>query len=334
MIPSSTLRTNRALAIGLYAVIAGVIVALNLLDSPSEFGLLGDVGVTLGVIAAHLYIVSSVYRVLERRLTLVPLFVVAVVVGATACAALTWAVLVVFPGLADPTVPLSAEVINGALNGISLLAVYVLAIRHPDAVEEARLLRVEAELAALRARLEPHFLLNTLNAISGLVREEPDNARDALAALGELLSEALDQGASRTHPVADEVRWLRSYVTLMKARYGDSLEVNWRIGPGADARVVPRLLVQPIVENAVLHGIAAALPGRLDIAAEVDDQRRLVFTVTNTGPAPQVGRRGHGLDLVTRRLALEVPGATFSLSATPDGAEARVVLPASDGQSL
>ena len=204
-------------------------------------------------------------------------------------------------------------------------------LRETGAARQA--LRIGA-LATLSRNFQFSFLQPVLgrNDIEVILR-----SGSAADLLGGLQSLALDVVLTNQAPPTDS---LTPFITHKLSEQPVSL-----IGvPGRldGARDVVQLLgshpvILPTAASSVRTGfdaLTSRLSIRPQIAAEVDDQRRLVFTVTNTGPAPQVGRRGHGLDLVTRRLALEVPGATFSLSATPDGAEARVVLPASDGQSL
>lgn len=122
--------------------------------------------------------------------------------------------------------------------------------------------------------------------------------------------------------MAAEVAWLRSYVTILQARYGDELTVAWSIDPRAEERRLPRLILQPLVENAVLRGIAAALPGRLSISFALDGAGALSVRVANTGSpvGPDVVREGHGLALVKRRLALEAAAAATTLTLGPDAA--------------
>src|SRR5262249_9539583 len=134
------------------------------------------------------------------------------------------------------------------------------AVVYPFAVEGARVrdlealeLRTRAELVRLRAHLEPHFMLNTLNAIAGLVTEEPREARRLLVCLGDLLRDAVQsQGDHET--LEKQVAWLRRYSEILESRHRGALRFEWNVASDCREAVLPRLLLQPLVENAVKHG--------------------------------------------------------------------------------
>ncbi len=282
-------------------------------------GSLSELALTVGAIGAELIAIAAIYGRAERRLAPGAALVATAVAAAALAAALA---LVVAPLAADPGPrdPPGSLAVGGATIGLLLLGLYVLVVRHPRALEEARALRLESELASLRGRLEPHFLLNSLNAIAGLVGEHPTQARRALAALGDLLAEALERAPDRVHTLAAEIAWLRAYVIIFEARYGDGLVVTWDISPEVDALSMPRLLLQPLVENAMLHGIAVAGAGTVAIAARRAG-RTVTIAIASSGPSVSDAdcEPGHGLALVRRRLALELPGATLRIAADPAG---------------
>jgi two-component system sensor histidine kinase AlgZ len=161
-----------------------------------------------------------------------------------------------------------------------------------------------ARLAELQARIRPHFLFNSLNSAIALVREDPAQAETLLEDLSELFRRALvSQGDSAT--LAEEVQLARHYLAIEQIRFGDRLRVQWSIDPRAGSARVPILLLQPLVENAVKHGVEPS-PAGADV--KVSTQRRgsvVVIKVTNTVPAGQ-GRPGHGVaqDNVRDRLRL------------------------------
>jgi two-component system sensor histidine kinase AlgZ len=161
-----------------------------------------------------------------------------------------------------------------------------------------------ARLAELQARIRPHFLFNSLNSAIALVREDPAQAETLLEDLSELFRRALvSQGDSAT--LAEEVQLARHYLAIEQIRFGDRLRVQWSIDPRAGSARVPVLLLQPLVENAVKHGVEPS-PAGADV--KVSTQRRgsvVVIKVTNTVPAGQ-GRPGHGVaqDNVRDRLRL------------------------------
>jgi sensor histidine kinase YesM len=142
----------------------------------------------------------------------------------------------------------------------------------------------EARLAALRMELNPHFLFNTLNAISGLIRRrELDGAIGMLARLGELLRVTLEREAAHQVPLERELSFLRLYLDIERVRFHDRLTVAFDIDPEALDAVVPSLVLQPLVENAVRHGIARRPgPGRIDIRARREGDA-LVVRVQDTG---------------------------------------------------
>jgi len=152
-----------------------------------------------------------------------------------------------------------------------------------------------ARLSELQSRIRPHFLFNTLNTAMALVREEPARAEAILEDLSELFRHALmEPGESAT--LADEIALARRYLEIEQARFGERLRVEWALDDGAGAARLPPLLLQPLLENAVRHGVE---PSETGAQLRISTQRRgeqVVIKVTNTVPAGQ-GRGGHGLAL-------------------------------------
>jgi signal transduction histidine kinase len=141
----------------------------------------------------------------------------------------------------------------------------------------------QARLHALSAGLQPHFLFNALQAISTLVRRRPDDAVRMIAHLGDLLREALRREGQHTVPLREELSVLEHYLAIEGVRLGDRLQVDVAIDQAANDCHVPALLLQPIVENAVRHGLAEhPKGGRITIGARVTGEM-LVLTVEDTG---------------------------------------------------
>ena len=228
---------------------------------------------------------------------------------------------------------------RGALYGFSLaqfhLGLWALAFAYPRAIDEARTrdleteqLRSAAELARLRAHLEPHFLLNTLNAIAGLVTEEPREARRLIGCLGDLLREALhdDDELQTLHA---QVAWLQRYAAILQARHAGALSFEWDIAPGAGGVLLPRLLLQPLVENAVKHGALQRTGGGkvlVRVRWATDDLFECAVEDNGPGAPPGDVRPGaFGLRAIVRRVELKYPGAKVTLapigSAGGDGQE-------------
>jgi sensor histidine kinase YesM len=197
----------------------------------------------------------------------------------------------------------------------------------------------EARLHALKMQLQPHFLFNTLNAISALIPDEAKPARRMVARLGDLLRATLDHEDTQEVTLREELAFLQPYLDIEQARLGDRLSVVMRIAPETlDARV-PHLLLQPLVENAVRHGIAARIaPGTVEISASLNaEDRQLHMEIRDDGAeanrrgpddAGNPARRGVGLANVRSRLEQLYGGAhRFVLERHPGGVVVRVSLP-------
>ncbi len=196
---------------------------------------------------------------------------------------------------------------------------------------ELKILAREAELRALKAQIDPHFLFNSLNSISGLVTSEPEQARRMCAALASFLRQSLRVGDLERHPLAAELALAESYLAVERVRFGERLTVERSVDAGAERCEVPPLLLQPLVENAVRHGIAQRLEGgAVTIAARLDGDR-LVLAVENPCDPDRPERRAEGLGLanVRRRLATELGRAgSLAVDARRDRFRATVTLPA------
>jgi signal transduction histidine kinase len=209
----------------------------------------------------------------------------------------------------------------GILNAWFYFGVWALAFVYPFAVEsaqvralEAQQLRSRAEVARLRAHLEPHFLLNTLNAIAGLVTEEPREARRLLVCLGDLMRDAV-QDVSELQQLDRQIAWLRRYAEILEARHRGVLRFRWDVAPVCNAAVLPRLLLQPLIENAVKHGALRRSDGagEVIVRARINDDGALVCTIEDNGPGmpdADVRAGAFGLQAVRRRLELEAPRAS------------------------
>ena len=212
--------------------------------------------------------------------------------------------------------------------------------RHDEAVQleataarlqaEAALLEAqlaEARLTALRAQLDPHFLFNTLNAVSSLVGSDPRGVRRMIARLSALLRHSLEGSAEPEVPLEQEVQVLAQYVEIMEIRFEGRLHVETRVDDDALDALVPNLVLQPLVENAIKHGVSRlpnAVIGRVEVAARRDGDV-VAITVRDNGPllpndAALSRPGGVGLRNTRARLAqLYGPEHTLALAASPDG---------------
>jgi hypothetical protein len=169
---------------------------------------------------------------------------------------------------------------------------------------EVRVLSREAELKVLRSQLQPHFLFNSLNSISALTRSDPEGARRMCLLLAEFLRNSLRLGAREAIPLSEELALAEGFLAVEKVRFGSRLAVERRIEEGCGDCLVPPLLLQPLVENAVSHGIAGVVEGgtvRIEARRRAE---RLDLLVENPRDPTVSGRSGTGvgLDNVRRRL--------------------------------
>lgn len=179
---------------------------------------------------------------------------------------------------------------------------------------QLRQARLEAELAraqleALRLEIQPHFLFNTLNSISAQVRKGANaEALEMLLALSELLRSTLERSVRPTVTLAEEIELLRLYVGLQRVRFADRLRVRFDVDPACAELAVPVLLLQPLVENAIRHGLAPRPgPGSIEIRAErVDDRLRLTVLDDGVGLPADFEEGAHeGVGLANTRSRLE-----------------------------
>lgn len=191
----------------------------------------------------------------------------------------------------------------------------------------------EARLHVLRARLNPHFLFNTLNAVSALVAKDPRGVRDMIALLSELLRHALAETSDHELPLRDELRLMRLYLEILEIRYQGQLRTVIVADPDVQDALVPNLILQPLVENAMKHGIdRAGGHGTIEVRAERRGDE-LVLLVRDTGPgvdpSPPSRTGGVGLRLTRDRLA-ELYGGDQCLALEPlaeGGMRASITLP-------
>ncbi|HEY3216006.1 MAG TPA: histidine kinase [Candidatus Eisenbacteria bacterium] len=171
-------------------------------------------------------------------------------------------------------------------------------------VLESQVTAREAELRALRAQLNPHFLFNSLNSINALVGVDPERARRMCESLGDFLRRTLALGARDSVSLSEELALVDRYFAIERVRFGDRLEVERDVEPAAERCLVPPLLLQPLVENAIKHGVADRIEGgTVRVAAQIADGA-LRLSVENAVDEDSAKRPGEGVGLqnVRRRL--------------------------------
>jgi sensor histidine kinase YesM len=171
--------------------------------------------------------------------------------------------------------------------------------------ERARKLATEARLSSLESRIHPHFLFNTLNSISALVREDPAAAERTVERLAALLRYSLDTGGRQLVPLRQELCIVRDYLEIEKTRFGDRLRYRIAVPPDMEDLDVPPLSLQLLVENSIKHAVSVNRQGgEVVVAARLADGQ-LLLDVSDDGPGFDLRaiRQGHGLENLQERLA-------------------------------
>ena len=236
--------------------------------------------------------------------------------------------------------------LSGVTDGIGIwwtfnVLVYAMiaGLYHAWRAQRLEMQLVQARLDALVGQLQPHFLFNTLHTISAFVLEDPKQANRMIARLSELLRQSFNRERGPLVTLEEEFELLDHYVAIQEARFGDRLRVTFRVDPRAATAVVPTLLLQPLVENAIRQGVAPnGNVAEIEIAATREGDR-LHLAVRDNGPGvgtrPTAGNGGTGLGLANTRARLQElygPSHRFELTNAADGsgALATIEIPFSD----
>ena len=256
---------------------------------------------------------------MERRNVKFPMRCLIHVVGAPTFAILSYALPALIYGTTQPPSMYVWPILYSMMEyGVIATAFHMVRAnaarrRQEAAVQQAHALLVATELNALRSKLNPHFLFNTLHSIIALTRKDPNAAETALFQFSDMLRYVLDTEKTGNDRVTldDELRFVRDYLELESLRLGARLKVDWELDDNAGGHVLPALSLQPLVENSIKHAFNPhSRPGRLLIRTRLDPRTgTLVLSVGDDGPGADIGRvrasNGLGLRTVERRLQLE-----------------------------
>jgi two-component sensor histidine kinase len=206
-----------------------------------------------------------------------------------------------------------ASALLGAVLAAGSAGAWAMCISVPRATAREQIesdrLRLATEVARLRSRTEPHFLLNTLSVVSALMGRDLAGARAVLADLGDLLR-SLASRSSELVSVQEELEWLRRYVRILEVRHGSLLRVEWEVDEDAADCLIPAFLLQPLLENAVQHGVMGrAEGGCVRIAVALDQHKNSIcLQVEDDGPGFAGQREGGlGIELVRQKAQLFSP---------------------------
>ena len=258
------------------------------------------------------------------RLPLRAQYAAGVLLGAVA--ALYGCALLRLTGVAVEAPWLASAVSGVLMSGLVMSALVLRARGRTPAATTAR-------LEELQSRIRPHFLFNTLNSAIALVREEPAKAEAMLEDLSELFRQALaDPGESVT--LADEIALAERYLAIEQVRFGDRLRIRWDIDPAANGARLPPLLLQPLVENAVKHGVEPSPEGaKIRIRTERRGSMAVIEVVNSLPPlrwADEPLPRGHGIALANVRDRLRLlhdVQAQFSAGMDQKAYRVRIAIP-------
>jgi len=166
-------------------------------------------------------------------------------------------------------------------------------------------LKTQAELQTLQSKINPHFLYNALNSIASLIHENPDKAEDMTLKLSKLFRYSINSMQESFTTVREEIEILNTYLDIEKIRFGKRIDFVLNIAPGIDDMLLPRFLIQPLVENALKHGLKDATQAGLLSVAITADEKNLIITVADNGiPFPDELNIGYGLQSTYDKLEL------------------------------
>lgn len=174
-------------------------------------------------------------------------------------------------------------------------------------IQQTEQLLAQAELETLQAKINPHFLYNALNSIAGLIHDEPDKAEKMVLSLSDLFRYSLNSQGKVYTTIDEEITMVQTYLDIEKTRFEDQLQFSITIDEGCGNYLIPRFLVQPLVENAIKHGTSKVARGVLEIAV-TKHQESLRIVVADNGPKfPEQLTTGYGMRNVSEKLDLLFP---------------------------
>ena len=322
------------LAILAASLVPGVMDVLRTIAQDGRVDLHSVAGNTLGVLFLLAVLTATFDLATRRRVTAARCFALCAAVAIGFAVAESFGARWLDEALGTGWIPpghrgAAAAVRMGVAQGVLGMGLFAMAVALPSAASgarEAERLRSAAELARLRANLQPHFLFNTLSTVAGLIGDDPREARRLIGTLGDLLRDSF-ASADDLQTLDDEIAWLRHYADILETRHRGSILFQWQIDEATRGIRIPRLLLQPLVENAVVHGALRRSEGGI-VAVRTTLSTRLLCIVEDNGPGLAAASRrpgGRGIDLVTRRLALQYGDAAEFRLDIEDGRTRSVV---------
>jgi two-component system sensor histidine kinase AlgZ len=227
----------------------------------------------------------------------------------------------------------AAFFVTGALLYLLSVALHYLlaAVETAQRIEKreigVRMLAREAELKVLKAQLDPHFLFNSLNSISSLCGSNPVTARTLTTLLAEYLRKSLRTGSAESITLSEELELVASYLAIERIRFGPRLEFAQEIDEAVRPHRVPPLLLQPLVENAVRHGVGQMLDGGVIRIGAARDGARLRITIENACDPDRVPEPGESIGLANTKRRVEMFDGHLEIAEAPDSFRVTLWLP-------
>lgn len=170
-------------------------------------------------------------------------------------------------------------------------------------------MKTQAQLATLQSKINPHFLYNSLNAIASLIHEDPDKAEDMTLKLSKLFRYSINQNQEALVPLHEEMEIVGTYLDIEKVRFGDRIRFSVQIDESLKNAKIPRFLVQPLVENALKHGLNNVTEGG-ELRIDISKTENVVISIADNGKSfPEELGMGYGLQSTYDKLELLYPGA-------------------------
>ncbi len=335
---------------GLLVMAAGITVVISLFEIKLDpIAMLREVAsnfitcVSITFFIATLTSAAGVVR-LDRGWKRVFLLLVLLAIGGMLGGLLSWGINdLLFPyRITHPGIYLMIVAALAIIFGLAFLAYENISERLKEAVfrlaekevKEQKLLRLktEAELEALRAKVNPHFLFNTLNSIASLIPVDPSKAEDMVQRVSNLFRYVLSAGDRGVVTLGEELDIVTEYLEIEKVRLGDRLDYLVDRGNSLEAVLVPVMLIQPLVENSVKYGIVPEKNGgRIEVRCQGGGDRCSITIVdTGSGFDAESAGEGFGIGGVRQRLELNYPGSHEFEISTKEGVTIRITIPATN----
>lgn len=176
-------------------------------------------------------------------------------------------------------------------------------------LDKAYQLKIQSELEAIHAKINPHFLYNSLNSIVSLIHEDPDKAEKMVLSLSDLFRYSINSGEGNYSTIKQELDLVRTYLEIENVRFQDQLNFSIQVDPGIELKQIPKFLIQPLIENAIKHGTSKIENGIIQLIIEKGEDHLQISVCDNGPPFPEHINSGYGLKSTVDKLELLYPNS-------------------------